>query len=48
VGGDGWKRVDLNILQKLQVLISCHPDHLHVVFDDKGRDFMIFGDYDGP
>lgn len=34
--------VDLNIPQKLKVLISCHPDDLHIVFDDKGRDFLIF------
>jgi hypothetical protein len=40
--------VDLNTPQKLKVLISCHPDDLHIVFDDEGRDFLIFGDYDGP
>ena len=38
--------VDLNTLQKLKVLISCHPDDLHIVFDDKGRDFLIFGNDD--
>ena len=38
---------DLNIPQKLKVLISCHPDDLHIVFDDKGRDFFIFGNHDG-
>jgi len=37
---------DLNILQKLKVLISCHPDDLHIVLDDKGRDFLIFGNHD--
>jgi len=26
----------LHIFQKLKVLISCHPDDLHIIFDDKG------------
>ena len=38
--------VDLNTIQKLKVLISCHPDDLHIVSDDKGRDFLIFGNDD--
>jgi len=42
------RRADLNIFQKLKVLISCHPDDLHIVFDDKGWDFLIFGNHDGP
>ncbi len=39
--------LDLNISQELKVLISCHPDDLHIIFDDKGRDFLIFGNHDG-
>jgi hypothetical protein len=38
--------VVLNTFQKLKVLISCHPDDLHIVFDDEGRDFLIFGNDD--
>jgi hypothetical protein len=38
----------LNVSQKLKVLISCHPNDLHIVFNDEGWDFLIFGNDDGP
>ena len=34
--------------QELKVLISCQSNDLHIVFDDKDRDFLIFGNDDGP